>query len=98
MRIFKKIALVFIVMNILGIRISLVLQSGLVSDSITLLNNGIHNKFVRSIIIPRFMPTCTGYLMKELVNIAAMNNIPVQVTSFYYFGHLFTYFDVMNKE
>ena len=35
-------------------------------------------KFVKPIITPRFVPSCTSYLMKELGNIAIKNNIPVQ--------------------
>lgn len=36
-----------------------------------------HN-LVNPIITPRFVPSCTGYLMKELGNIAINKNIPVQ--------------------
>jgi guanine deaminase len=35
-------------------------------------------KFVKPIITPRFVPSCTSYLMNELGNIAVNNNIPVQ--------------------
>ncbi len=35
-------------------------------------------KFVKPIITPRFVPSCTSYLMKELGNIAIKNNLPVQ--------------------
>ena len=35
-------------------------------------------KFVKPIITPRFVPSCTSYLMKELGNIAINHNIPVQ--------------------
>jgi len=35
-------------------------------------------KFVKPIITPRFVPSCTSYLMKELGNIATKHNIPVQ--------------------
>ena len=35
-------------------------------------------KFVKPIITPRFVPSCTSYLMKELGNIAMKNNLPVQ--------------------
>ena len=35
-------------------------------------------KFVKPIITPRFVPSCTSYLMKELGNIAINQNIPVQ--------------------
>ena len=35
-------------------------------------------KFVRPIITPRFVPSCTGYLMKALGNIAINRNMPVQ--------------------
>lgn len=35
-------------------------------------------KFVKPIITPRFVPSCTSHLMKELGNIALKCNIPVQ--------------------
>ncbi|HEX9027294.1 MAG TPA: amidohydrolase family protein, partial [Clostridium sp.] len=35
-------------------------------------------KLVKPIITPRFVPSCTSYLMKELGNIAMKNNLPVQ--------------------
>lgn len=35
-------------------------------------------EFVKPIITPRFVPSCTSYLMKELGNIAINNSIPVQ--------------------
>ena len=35
-------------------------------------------KFVKPIITPRFVPSCTSYLMNELGNIAVNNTIPVQ--------------------
>ncbi|HEX9025996.1 MAG TPA: guanine deaminase, partial [Clostridium sp.] len=35
-------------------------------------------KFVKPIITPRFVPSCTSYLMNELGNIAMKNNLPVQ--------------------
>lgn len=35
-------------------------------------------EFVKPIITPRFVPSCTSYLMKELGNIAAADNLPVQ--------------------
>lgn len=35
-------------------------------------------KFVKPIITPRFVPSCTGYLMQELGKIALENNLPVQ--------------------
>lgn len=35
-------------------------------------------KFVKPIITPRFVPSCTSYLMKELGNVATDHNIPVQ--------------------
>lgn len=44
MDITKKFISIFLIMNILGCGISLILQSGLGSDSITLLNEGIHLK------------------------------------------------------
>ncbi|BCZ48918.1 guanine deaminase [Clostridium gelidum] len=35
-------------------------------------------KFVKPIITPRFVPSCTGYLMEELGKIAEKYNLPVQ--------------------
>lgn len=35
-------------------------------------------EFVKPIITPRFVPSCTSYLMKELGNIAITDNLPVQ--------------------
>lgn len=35
-------------------------------------------KFVKPIITPRFIPSCTSYLMKKLGDIAVQNSIPVQ--------------------
>ena len=35
-------------------------------------------KFVKPIITPRFVPSCTSYLMNELGNIAIKDTIPVQ--------------------
>ncbi|EQF23170.1 hypothetical protein QEW_3695 [Clostridioides difficile CD160] len=44
MSVIKKFMFVFLIINMLGCGISLILQSGLGSDSITLLNEGIHLK------------------------------------------------------
>lgn len=35
-------------------------------------------KYVKPIITPRFVPSCTGYLMEELGKIAEKHNLPVQ--------------------
>ena len=50
-----------------------------IKDTITWIENCSGKyKSVKPIITPRFVPSCTSYLMKELGNIAINHNIPVQ--------------------
>lgn len=68
MNVIKKFIFVILIINILGCGISLILQSSLGSDAITLLNEGIHIKLGISYTIAGLIYNGTLLLIALLLN------------------------------
>ena len=68
MNVIKKFMFVILIINILGCGISLILQSSLGSDAITLLNEGIHIKLGISYTIAGLIYNGTLLLIALLLN------------------------------